>query len=283
MSAAVEVVASAGGYAAKIELRAPDYREHRALEAQDCAVLSRAIAVVVAVGLDPVMVASRTQPEVEPVATPVPLPATSEPSPPRPEATVAPVATRTPDADVAAASTEPALEAGVRLGLGVGGLVLPGAGVGLGVAPWLGSARVHGRLALQYWVPRTRALPAFDDAGATIQLAAVGARVCGNLERGRWRFPLCGGADVGAMVGRGSGPGLAVARRATAAWVAIVVQPGVELAVGPRVGLWAAFEGAISVLRPQFHLEGGGTLHHAGRFGPRALFGIVIHNRRTIL
>jgi hypothetical protein len=234
--------------------------------------------VVIAVAADPIAVVAFME-------TPQPEP---EPEPqPEPEPESEPEAHRLPKRSASAApapppSPRPDLEYGGRLGVGFGGLVLPGAGAGFSGAPFVGVPRFHARLVGQYWLPRRRALPGLRDAGATFQLATGGVRACPILQTGRWRFPLCAGVDVGAIIGNGGGSDLEVERSATALWAAVVLEPGVEVTLTPRWGLWAAFEGAISLNRPRFHFDGGGSVHAVGAFGPRGMVGVVVHNRRRI-
>lgn len=291
-----------GGFSAVVTLRDAERTRTRTLTAQDCGQLGRAVAIVVAVALDPVATAASVlpvplaaPPEPEALTAPTPTVAAAEPQPPTAiEAPIEdpiddpidePVAPRSPplpraDRPPPSRASGPFVEAGARFGLGVGGRLLPGAGVGFAAAPFVGFRRLHARLAVQYWAPRDATLTDVSQAGATFQLVSVGVRGCPILATGRWRFPLCAGFDAGAMIGSGRGDALASRTRATDAWTAIVLAPGVELALTPRVDLWAAFEGVFSLNRPRYHLDGGGPLHRAAGFGPRGLVGVAVHRRR---
>jgi hypothetical protein len=267
-----------GRFLATLTVDSPEGRQRRELDADDCALLGRATAVVVSVALDPVAVAANMpEPEPEPTPAPEPEPPASKPEA-RPEPTSWPVVVSPPP------PVRPRwpFEYGLRAAFGVGGLILPAVGVGFALAPYVGLPFLHVRVSGQYWPPRTRTIDGVRDATAAIQLAAAGVRVCPILRTGRWRFPLCIGSDVGAVIGRARGDLVDSRGPVSSAWGAFILQPGVEVSITPRFGVWAAFEGAISYNRPTFHLDNVGAVYQAGRFGPRALLGIAMHNRRTI-
>ena len=290
----VDVALAEVGYRAVLQLDRDGTSQTRDLTADDCALLSRAVAVVVAVAADPIGVATT----LEEKRSPEPAQSTdrAEPKAPPPRAVLSTQPPKSPnndpkrtDPNTDSNRTDPTpkdpstpLEFGTRLSLAVGGLILPTAGVGLSLAGYLGTPQFHVRVVGQYWPPRNAELQSLPDAGATFQLATGGVRACPVLQTGRWRFPLCAGVDVGAVIGQGEGEDLRVQRSATAVWSAVVLQPGVEVTLTPRFGLWAAFEGAVSLNRPRFHLDNGGELHAVGAFGPRGLIGVVLHNRRRI-
>lgn len=278
------VVASGTGVVADIRLETADTVRQRQLAARDCALLTRAIAVVAAVALDPIAVAARVRTRPPPADhVPATLPVV-EPAPtlqPRAEPRPQPAPRYTPPVDRRPPASN--VEWGSRIGVGVGGLVLPRAGIGLVAAPYVGVRQFHARLAMQYWAPRTTRSVTTRGVGASVQLVSAGLRACPILSTGRWRFPLCGGFDLGVQIGVGRGDALARADRSIGLWSAVIVQPGFDVAVTPRVSLWGAFEGAISLNRPGFHLINGPSVHATGRFGPRGLVGIAIHRHREIL
>lgn len=273
----------------------------RELFAEDCGVLSRAIAVVVAVGLDAVAVASRSEIASERAPSePVVLPAeastheggtaASETGSPARETSATrarrrdPPAPRAADAEVRGRSRLPAnLEIGGRVALGIGGLVLPSAGLGVQAGPYVGTRHVHVHVVGEYWTARTTELAADRTAGAELRLATAGLRGCGVIERGRVRVPLCAGVDAGAVLAEGRGTGLSRIESARAPWAAVILQPGVALRVIPWLSIVAAFEGAVSLHRPRFRLEGmaeGDDLFTVGAFGPRGFFGLELHAPR---
>lgn len=295
VSVEATVSENAGGLAARVTIVSDAESRTRTLEAEDCALLARAVGLVTAVALDPVVVASQLEAQSEPGAIPAPAPLPQTPPEPEPEPVPDPDpvaesadpvppddARRFASADRDDPKSRPSLDYGARFGLGVGGLILPNAGPGFVAAPWLGVPRFVGQLAVQYWTPRPFQL---DDVqvGASFQLVAFGARGCPVLATGRWRFPLCFGVDLGAMIASGSGQQIVNEQRPVDLWAAAIAQPGVEVSLTPRFGLWAAFEAAISLTRPRFHVVQDGTertLHETGQLGPRGFVGVTVHAPR---
>lgn len=283
------VVSGSHGYSLTLVLDGEQEPQTRVLDSEDCAVLGRAAAIVVAVALDPVTAASNWPPAPGSEPTPTaaaPNPTFLEPEPsllepeldreprPKPEATPRPRTSRP--------RTDSALEYGGGFDVSLAGRVLPGLGVGLAIAPYLGTARVHGRLLAQYRPQRTTSLPGNDDAGAQFQFVSGGARICPNAvpTSFRWRVPLCAGFDVGAVIAEGQGAALSRTDAATSLWAAFALEAGATVQIAPRVSLYGAFELAVSLSRPQFFLDNGGLLHQSARLGPRGMLGLQIHRRR---
>lgn len=287
----VTVEARTEGYGSRMVLDAGSASQTRELEADDCGLLARANVVVIAVGLDPLAVAEATveraeatSPEPSPAPAPVPAPQPRRPPEPeeptdRPSRVVSPAAPR-PAGD--ASSRGGGLHYGARIGAGAGGLLLPSAGVGLVLEPWLGPAWLQVRASAQYWTGRRVSFDPQRDAAGVVRLVTGGARVCPVLGRGAVRVPLCAGIDGGAVLGRGTGDALTSSRSAVAPWAGVVLQPGVDIAVARRVSLWAALEGVISLYRPSFSVEGTEGVWTAGAGGLRGLLGIQIHRAREI-
>jgi hypothetical protein len=167
-------------------------------------------------------------------------------------------------------------EAGARLGAGVGGLLFPAAGVGLSLAPFVGTASFHARAVVQYWAPQRIAFDPRRDVSGELQLVSGGLRACPQLEWARVRVPLCAGVDAGAMLGRGTGRDLAIPRSAREPWVGVVLEPGLTMGVTSRVSLWLALEGVVSLYRPRFGIEGTPQAWTAGAGALRGLFGVQV-------
>ena len=290
----VEAIVSetADGFGAEVTLHTNAESRNRTLVADDCVLLAQAVGLVAAVALDPVVVASQLEPASPPAEIPEPEPVPE----PEPEPEPAPDLTGDePDEPPSRGGPRfvsgdrpdpprkrPPLDYGARFGLGVGGLVLPGAGPGFVVAPWLGVDSFVAQLSVQYWTPRPHELDGVD-AGALFQLVTFGARACPVLGTGRWRFPLCIGVDLGPMIAAGRGQQIVNPQTPVDLWAAAIVQPGFEVALTPRFGLWAAFEAAISLRRPTFHVVQDGTeqeLHQPEVFGPRGFVGVTVHTPR---
>jgi hypothetical protein len=242
------------------------------------------------VSLDPIAVASTTH------APAVPESEGAEPSAVEPDQARAQPSAVEPSTRSAAVAVDPmrdpvrpepraetandGLEIGARLGAGLGGLLLPGAGVGLSLAPFVGNPRVHARAVAQYWAPQTIAFDPPRDASGELQLVTGGVRVCPQLAWARVRIPLCAGADAGAMLGRGRGRDLATSRSARGPWVGAVLEPGVTVGVTSHVSLWLALEGVVSLYRPRFAIEGAPQAWTAGAGALRGLVGVQVHARR---
>ncbi len=285
--AQITVTSSASGYAAQLELQVDDQTHSRSLEAPDCVVLARAAAVVVAVSLDPVAVASSPPlvtaldappPSAPPSAPPSPSP-TPAPPPRHTAPPVDPIGPTVAPSRVALPEAKPAprLEWGVRLGPAIGGGVLPSAGVGALLAPFLGISGLHVRATAQYWTRRRISLDPRRDAAGEFRILTGGVRICPRLSRERLHIPLCGGVDAGAVFGDGTGEAVMGARTARAPWAGVVLEPGVELSATPWLSLWIALEGVISLYRPVFTIDGATAPWTAGAGGLRGLAGLQFH------
>ncbi len=284
------------GFSSTLTVDGPSPVPARELFAEDCTTLARANAVVIAVALDPIAVArAAQQAEVEsstaviedatepteptePVTaattidepTPEPLGPAPEPVEPRPTGDV-------PGDRTASWRGDGRLRFGARLGTGVGGLVLPSAGVGFLVAPFVGGTRWRVQVPVQLWLRRTVALDTTRDVGADLRLVTAGVRSGPVLGRGRVTFPLLAGVDVGAVLGEGVGADLTSGDRTSAPWAGVVVAPGLEASVLPWLSLWAAVEGVVSLYRPKFAIEGASEEWTAGAGGVRGLLGLQFH------
>lgn len=305
LRADVRIDEVAGGFVGTLALSAEPGPTIRRLQDEDCAVLARAIAVVIAVSLDPIAAAQAqrvlaVEPEPEsmiPVEEDAKLEikraSAVERSPNEraqeraPDELEARRTERRPErsAEGDHTSIEPRpgggrMEGGVRIGAGVGGLLLPTAGVGLSLAPFLGTAHVHVRAVAQYWPPQTVAFDPQRDVAGELQLVTGGVRVCPQLLWYRVRIPLCAGVDAGTVLGRGTGHDLVTPRSARQPWAGAVLEPGVTVGVTSRVSLWLALEGVVSLYRPRFAVEGAPQDWTAGVGAVRGLFGVQVHARR---
>ncbi len=279
LRAQVDVEVTTAGFAAEVAWHVEGTQHQRILETADCWLLMRASAVVLAVAMDPVRVAYSLrfdQPE------PPRIPELPPPPPPKlpGRAPVPAVQPRSPEPIEARSAS--GLEFGSRFAIGLGAFVLPRVGAGFAVSPFVGTSRIHARLSAQYWLPRSTSLVSEDSAGARFQLVSGGLRACPIVARARWRFPLCAGADVGAMIARGEGAALRTRQTAVLVWGAAVLQPGVELSLASRISLWLDLAGLVSINRPGVRVDRGGPLHQVGRLGVRASMGVSIHAARNM-
>lgn len=271
MTVAGEVVIGESGATLVLTTSFRGHDERRELAAADCSELSEATAVLLAVALEPGWAPPMTSEEA------VASPSEASPGPVLDvaEDPIAPPATATPREPIVRAPARPPVEWAVRVGGGIeAGAVPPPSGVvHLATAVLWPRARLelHGA-----WItPRTRLV---DDRSATMQLVSAGLRGCGRAFAGAIEFPLCVGAEAGAMHARGH-------RRSSGAqtgpWVAGLVSLGVTRAWGP-VGVWAAAEVLGRVVGSRFEI-GKTTIWRPTTVSGRLLVGIEIRpswNRR---
>lgn len=257
------------GHAATVTI---DQAAARQLRARECAALARAIALVIAVAVDPVATIEHLE-IVEP-APPEPAPIVPGP-PPRPpvlgpvivDPRPAPMPTPPP-------ATPPRPRPGsehaitIRGGLLVGVTPLATGAVALGYRLDRGLLRVEARAL--YGTPRRLDYP--DGVGARLQSVTVGALACVAPERPRVRFPLCLGLEAGPLIGRAIG---AEAPRLRAdLWASGLVGAGLVARLGPRVALVVGAEFAVALRRPGFHIGAREVLTRAPAVGVRALLGL---------
>ena len=261
--ATANVVASGDRFAASITLRSDRGTTTRSFAADSCEALADAVALVVAVGLDPLAVSTVVR-EVAPtiVAPPRvdPIASIEEPVGPRVEA---------PPPRRPAPRRRPSLGLrGFAHGTATLG-ILPDVGglAGGGIALTLDRARLE--LAGHHEVGRLFTHPDAPESGALIGASAARLAACWTPSAARFIFPLCAGAEIGAMAARGRGisnPGPAV----RALWAAAV--PHVRALWFPvRVfGFGLVLEMPIALTRPEFVIDDvAGPIVDLGRIGAR--------------
>ncbi|MCX4248091.1 hypothetical protein [Paraliomyxa miuraensis] len=291
----VVLSAEARGYAGLVEIDGAA----RTLHASDCETLARAVALVVAVSLDPVAAASMTtESESEPTPGPdpgrgVPEPESRIPEPdldlripepdldlriPEPDRTAStPTRGRRPVLASADRPPEPAPEPtthAIALSGGAGLALLP-APTG---AARLGHAITRGGFRLQtdltYAPPRTIAYPDEPTVGGRFQSVSLGVRACFVPGSARVVAPLCAGLEGGPLIGRGVG--IDQARNPVDAWVGGLASGAVVVRVHARVALTATAEVIASLRRPAFHVGSRGTLFRVPQVGLRGLLGLEL-------
>ncbi|MFZ6177472.1 hypothetical protein [Nannocystis pusilla] len=264
---------AAAHYHLDLRLTVGGHAQTRRLSARRCAALVDAAALLTALALDPTAAersTDRIEPELEPAPTePDPPPEPSpgpEPAPPvalAPEAVVddpvAPVQSPAPAPEPAVLTAdEPLAPAPPPRKRGPGALLRLSAGFEVGTvpAPTAALELVAGvlwrRARLEFHgvhlVPQTEArLP----NEVRVYLLGGGARGCARLARGRFEFPLCGGAELGGLRGQGRGPG---ARAATGLWAAVLVSAGATWRFHRLLGLSLAAQGLVRLAAPSFDL-----------------------------
>jgi hypothetical protein len=228
----------------------------KTMRADDCKVLASAVALVVAVLLDPTAVVETV--ERERVAPPPPEP---EPAP-APKPAPAPAPKRKLDVQgllrpFVAGSFGPL----PRFGVATGGIV------GAQIGP--GRIEVHA-----IWDAPQRARADTVDAGARLDLWAVGPRGC---YAPRWRtlqVPVCAGGEVGQIRGRGFG--LSVSRRARATWAAVT--GGAALLWVPLrwIAVGGGVDAVVALTRPSFVIDDVGRVHRPRAAGVRIHAGLEV-------
>ena len=257
----------------EIELAHAGVVQTRTIVAESCDGIADVVAVVVAVALDPVSVATRVEaPAI--VASP---PASPRAEPRRPRGgrdrsvTAAPV-----DSAPAPARVTRAVPMRLALRIASGGEVgaTPRGTGGVEVA----LAWTRGRFALElggrYWIRRRTALA--NEASLRTELGTVGVRGCFVGAVTRVRLAGCAGLETGDFVARAFG--VRRGRPAHFPWLAATLGGALSITLVEPVSLWLGLEGAAHVLRPQAVLDDAERtrLHHVAPAGLRALAGLEL-------
>lgn len=259
-SATLEVARVSSGFAAKLEVTTRNGVQRRDLHATDCNTLFEAAALVVAVGLDPMMVAQAVRPSLQ-QPSPPPTPAPRLPAPPPLPSSDPPVSASSPSQPqppppAPSRQIEPRRtlwSAGVQLGGGVA------AGLADGVSGQASGGAAFARNALRielgahYESPREVSHPEDASAGARVDFVAGRAGICWAPVRDAFVLNLCGGGVAG--IARAEGRGLATPRTARAGWFAL--DATARALWRPR--WWLALGGGLAVLasvqRPSFAID----------------------------
>ncbi len=275
------IVASVGGYALRLELRAPS-EYVRELESPRCEDLTDAAALILAMTIDPLGPldpADELEPDEadstlvveEPASTDEPLPP-DQPAPAEQQPTPAErergplVALRL--GAIGSFGPLPGFSGGPQLALAVG------ARAGRSDAKPRASVRVE--LSGSYLVPRV-ATADQADAGVRVSLGQVGLRGCGVPELGAVSLPFCVGVQAGVMHGRGFGADLGDSARATALpWAAAEFGVAVAYALTPRIAPWLGVDGAVPLVRPGFEVRDLGVVHRAASAGVQVMLGVEL-------
>ncbi|MGH1346047.1 MAG: hypothetical protein ACRBN8_31070 [Nannocystales bacterium] len=236
----------------------------RVVASDDCALLTEAVALIVAVRIDPLRTASQVEPEPEPEPGPTPEPEPElEPKPaprPRPLEPERPRPARGPLAPSAAVGVAGSLgslpRGGVALRADVG-VRRNALEVDIGAVATLG--------------PESRAQ---QGVASAFRLFAGLAQACWVLESGAVAAPLCGRAEVGLFQARPRG--LQRPNDINALWLAPALRAGLAPARG-RFAPEGFLEVAAPLRRHRFEVTGVGRLH---RLPPVALrLGVALRFR----
>lgn len=286
-----------------LEARRGQAFQHRTLRHSDCAVLTEAAAVLVALAIDPAsatidrslatLLKTATTTTGEKPGDPSTPPEQPKPPPtePAPEASEAPapvaVAASPPEKSVPAPKLEPntptpkrrvfaalRLNGGIAYGLRtqVNGGLYGTVAVGLGKL-----ARVEA--AGSYWRLNSGAESSQQGAGANVFLGSGMLRGCVVPGRKWLEVPVCGGIELGSI--RAVGPGIPESRQGGQLWSAVVIGPALAFVPIPQLAIWLATDGHIALTRPSFRIAPTGEMWRAGGFDFRATLGLEVRFRKS--
>ena len=240
----------------------------RTVIADQCPLLAEAAALIVAVAIDPDLLAGTQEPRAAPTSREpngVPLEVSAPPAITTPaaiEAAPAPPLTQPRRRSIQAAITAAAtLDAGA----------LPGPAPGLRVGIGLLTRRMRVEIGALHLFARPAPIAGQDGnkiGSAEIRLTAAQLQACPRFARGRLELPVCAGLELGTM--RGQGIGLAGATTDRVVWLAVLADaralgvPIPRLALGLQLGL------AVPLLAARFRVRVlDADLHKAAPVGFR--------------
>ena len=241
-----------GSWELHVVLAVGRHVEDERLVAKKCSALGEAMALKVALAIDPLAVVDAVGQAPKPDAAP-PI-----------EAPAAASRGRT--------ARQPSFLLGLRVLGGIGLGPLPGATPGTAVYGSLQFPRFRVELGgAAFWggVARYEALP---DVGADLQLFTGALRGCVAPGDGSWRFPICGGVELGVMRGEGFGAAATVAKNAL--WAGVVIGPAVQFRMTGRLSLWVEADAVLTVLKPEFYVRNLERLYSPTAGGSRVSLGL---------
>lgn len=271
-----EVVAEGSGFTAMVAIggAAP-----RMLQARECAALGRAVAVVIAVAVDPSGSSEGAVPEAGPGVVPAPPDAVGPVGVPRrvePDGVAVDPVVPVPVAVDPVVVSEPVRARprvvhglGVRGGVLVGATDFPTGAVGVVYGLERGLLRVEARAL--YATPRRITYDrTFDGAGVRVQAVTFAALACVAPGSATLRVPLCLGAEAGPLIGKGIGVPNGLLRADL--WASGLFGVGVVGRAHRRFNLMLGLEVAVALRRPAFHV-GDHDPVRSRAVGARLLFG----------
>jgi hypothetical protein len=191
----------ATGFSAKLSFASPQGPEQRFLEHPRCDQLLEAVALVVALAIDPERVhATQLAAEDKPVPPP-------EPEPREVEVQASPTLPRNPEPAAPSSSPSEQRLRGARFALHgtLGAGPLPNFGAGIEATLGWHRGPFRAELVARYWIPRTASLNLAPSSSLRVGLETLGARGCWVTASGSWAVAACGGGDVGDQSVAGQG------------------------------------------------------------------------------
>lgn len=269
-SVTATVTEATDGWSLALTIETQDGRHERPLrDPVDCAAVSDAAALLIALALDPDAgdpPPDNPQPAVKADPRPSKEPTTDADA----DAAIEPAEPTAPkDAGDSAPSNRPRFAAGAAVGVDLGMLRGPSPTTQINFGALFTRARIEANasfgIAPRFEIPATR-------GAATLWMWTVGVQGGPVLRAGPVQFPLLGGIEVGQLVAWPRE--LLDPKRQRATWAAVVVMPGVMWAPRPWIALVARVGGMVSLARPSFSVEGIGQIHSPWPAGVRASVGL---------
>jgi hypothetical protein len=202
LAISAEVQATEVGYSASLRFESPSGVDERVLEHPECGKLLEAVALVIALSIDPgrtiteaTTESASSEAQAEPPSRALPPPL-ARPDDVATDAAAPPARSAAPGAPFEYPISTFAL-------FGARGLPSVGPGIGVGV----GLSREHFQVELvgRYWLPRSE--PVKDAPSARISIGWLSAEVrgCGVPWLGAWRLRVCAGGGASDFSGEGVG------------------------------------------------------------------------------
>jgi hypothetical protein len=242
----------------QVRLDSSGASEDKAMDADACATLADAYALVVAFTYDPSL-ASSPPPAMTAAAVPLAPPPTQPGTP-------APVRIEAP------ATVGPGfrLAGGPLAAVGAGALPFPAYGVGARVALETGA---RWELAGMFWPSQSTTVAAGSSGtvGAGVWLADAEPSVCLPLAHGA--VAPCVGGALGAMHARGTG--VTTVGVGTSWWVAVTAGVSLRAALAPGFDIRFRLDVGVPIFRPSFELDDVGSEGTVRAFQPAPAFGAL--------
>lgn len=262
-----------------------------------CALLADAAAVLIAMTIDPQVLGRldaatlklvTEAPEASPGAAPTPPSLAPTPTAESPSPTPAPVApvtstpppvAPTPPPITSAPATPPRPRSeprgAVRLASSLGWGDLPSIGGGLGLALALRLGRFQAELGGGGWFLRSVKLNLPGSSGAIFDLWSLSARAGYVVRAGRrLEVPLLLGLEAGQIHVRGVR--LVDAGSDRTPWVAVLVSPGLSIAVHKFVAVVIGLDLIVPATRPRFVVDNVGEIFRPSPIGLRGSLGLEV-------
>jgi hypothetical protein len=251
----------------------------RVLRDPSCEVLAETAALMIAVTIDP---AAATRAALPREPTPPPVEPTPEPTPPVAQPREATTTTRSTTRDcnagrsrlrVSPRDLRPCVgleaRAGMQLGL-LPEIIAGGVGGDLAIT-W---PRLRLELGGTHWFARPARVAGDPPRGGDLSLSVGSLGLCARFGRRRVEGQVCGGGELGAMVGRGVG--IDEPRTERVLWGAAWVGPRVLGVVHPRVVLLGGVDLVVPLARYRFEVDGLGVVHRVDPVGGRFRLGVGV-------